>query len=92
MSLHVSDLTWEQFRERVPARTDLVIVPVGTVEAHGAIPLGTDTLIPEAMSDELASRFSRTPARRPSRPPRSAPTSSRPLPASSTPGSSAWCS
>jgi len=57
MSLHVSDLTWEQFRERVPARTDLVIVPVGTVEAHGAIPLGTDTLIPEAMSDELASRF-----------------------------------
>lgn len=38
----LADLTWEAFRDRVPSRTDLVLIPVGTLEAHGAIPLGTD--------------------------------------------------
>ena len=46
MSSRMNDLTWEQFRDRVPSACDLAIVPVGTVEAHGAIPLGTDTMIP----------------------------------------------
>jgi len=55
MSLKINDLTWEQFRDRVPSTCDLAIVPVGTIEAHGAIPLGTDTIIPEALADELAS-------------------------------------
>jgi creatinine amidohydrolase len=54
MSLKINDLTWEQFRDRVPATCDLAIVPVGTIEAHGAIPLGTDTLIPEAIAGVLA--------------------------------------
>lgn len=57
MSLKINDLTWERFRERVPSACDLVIVPVGTIEAHGAIPLGTDTLIPEALADALALRL-----------------------------------
>ncbi len=42
----------------MPSRTDLVLVPVGTLEAHGAIPLGTDTLIPVAIAESLAPRFS----------------------------------
>jgi len=50
----LNDLSWEQFRERVPASCDLAIVPVGTIEAHGAIPLGTDTIIPEALAARLA--------------------------------------
>jgi creatinine amidohydrolase len=32
-------------------------VPVGTLEAHGGIPLGTDTLIPEALARRLAPRL-----------------------------------
>lgn len=57
MSLRINDLTWEQFRDRVPSLCDLTIVPVGTIEAHGAIPLGTDTLIPEAIASALASKL-----------------------------------
>ena len=57
MSLRMTDLSWEQFRDRVPSTCDLAIVPVGTIEAHGAIPLGTDTIIPEALASDLAPRF-----------------------------------
>lgn len=57
MTRRVDELSWEQFRDRVPAKTDLVFVPVGTLEAHGAIPLGTDTLIPESLAADLAPRF-----------------------------------
>ena len=57
MSLRINDLTWEQFRDRVPSACDLAIVPVGTIEAHGAIPLGTDTMIPESLARDLAPRL-----------------------------------
>ncbi len=57
MSYELSELSWLSFRDRVPAKTDLVFVPVGTIEAHGAIPLGTDNLIPAAMARHLAPRF-----------------------------------
>lgn len=57
MSLKINDLTWEQFRDRVPSACDLAIVPVGTIEAHGAIPLGTDTMIPEALARGLAAKL-----------------------------------
>jgi creatinine amidohydrolase len=57
MSHHMTDLSWEAFRDRVPSKTDLVIVPVGTIEAHGAFPLGTDNIIPTSMAEELAKRF-----------------------------------
>jgi creatinine amidohydrolase len=57
MSVRMNDLTWEQFRDRVPSACDLAIVPVGTVEAHGAIPLGTDTIIPETLAADLAPKL-----------------------------------
>lgn len=57
MSDRLNDLSWERFRDRVPGKTDLVVVPVGTIEAHGAMALGTDTIIPEALAAELAPRF-----------------------------------
>jgi creatinine amidohydrolase len=57
MSLRINDLNWEQFRERVPSRCDLALVPVGTIEAHGAIPLGTDTIIPDALAEALAPKL-----------------------------------
>ncbi len=56
MSWELADLTWEAFRDRIPSRVDAVIVPIGTVEAHGAIPLGTDLLIPRALAADLAPR------------------------------------
>ena len=57
MSVRINDLTWEQFRDRVPSACDLAIVPVGTIEAHGAIPLGTDTMIPEKLAADLAPKL-----------------------------------
>lgn len=57
MSDRINDLSWEQFRDRVPSLCDLAIIPVGTIEAHGAIPLGTDTIIPEALAADLAPRL-----------------------------------
>jgi creatinine amidohydrolase len=57
MSHNFTDLSWEGFRDRVPSQTDLVIVPVGTIEAHGAIPLGTDNIIPGSMAADLAPRL-----------------------------------
>jgi len=57
MSHDLTDLSWLAFRDRVPSQTDLVIVPVGTIEAHGAIPLGTDNIIPGSMARDLAPRL-----------------------------------
>src|SRR5262249_34227044 len=57
MTHRLTDLSWEQFRARVPASCDLAIVPVGTIEAHGAIPLGTDTIIPVALAARLAPKW-----------------------------------
>lgn len=56
MTSNLADLSWEAFREQVPRRVDAVLVPVGTIEAHGAMALGTDTLIPSALARDLAPR------------------------------------
>ena len=57
MTRRIGELSWERFRDLVPRSTDLALVPVGTVEAHGAIPLGTDTIIPEALAADLAEKL-----------------------------------
>jgi creatinine amidohydrolase len=57
MTFDMIDLTWEQFRDRVPGACDLVLVPVGTIEAHGAMAIGTDTIIPAALAKDLAPRL-----------------------------------
>jgi creatinine amidohydrolase len=57
MSDRLTELSWEQFRDRVPGRTDLAFLPVGTIEAHGSMALGTDTIIPEALAADIAPRF-----------------------------------
>jgi creatinine amidohydrolase len=56
MTRLMSELSWEVFRDSV-RRSDLVLVPVGTLEAHGGSPLGTDTIIPTAMANDLAPRL-----------------------------------
>ena len=51
------ELNWKVFRDLVPAAYDGVVIPVGTVEAHGGIPLGTDIIIPEYLAERLAARL-----------------------------------
>ena len=46
--------SWQEFREIVPSRCDTVILPVGTLEAHGVAANGTDALIPEHLAKMVA--------------------------------------
>jgi creatinine amidohydrolase len=49
-------LCWQEFGELVPARVRTVLVPMGSLEPHGVIPNGTDSLAPEAMARAIADR------------------------------------
>jgi creatinine amidohydrolase len=49
-------LCWQEFGELVPARIATVLVPFGSLEPHGVIPNGTDSLAPEAMARAIAAR------------------------------------
>jgi creatinine amidohydrolase len=49
-------LCWQEFGELVPARIDTVLVPFGSLEPHGVIPNGTDSLAPVAMARDIAAR------------------------------------
>jgi creatinine amidohydrolase len=39
-----------EFKGLVPVKIDTVVIPVGTIEAHGVTPLATDVIIPETMA------------------------------------------
>jgi creatinine amidohydrolase len=54
---YLKNINWRDFGKVVPGKTDTVFLPVGTIEAHGIIPLGTDIFIPEYLCDELAPRY-----------------------------------
>src|SRR4030067_2409060 len=54
LPIRLDELTWQEFKELVPKRIDTVILPVGTVEAHGVTPLGTDNIIPLTISERIA--------------------------------------
>jgi creatinine amidohydrolase len=49
-------MCWQEFGEIVPARIQTVLVPFGSLEPHGVIPNGTDSLAPEAMARDIAVR------------------------------------
>ena len=49
-------ICWQEFGELVPARVRTVLVPFGSLEPHGVIPNGTDSLAPEAMARDIAVR------------------------------------
>jgi creatinine amidohydrolase len=50
-------LSWKNIKELVPDKTDTLIFPVGTVEAHGTSALGTDNFIPESIAEHLADKI-----------------------------------
>ncbi|HSQ79294.1 MAG TPA: creatininase family protein [Candidatus Bathyarchaeia archaeon] len=49
-------LCWQEFGELVPASITTVLVPFGSLEPHGVIPSGTDSLAPVAMAKDIAER------------------------------------
>jgi len=49
-------LNWMEFREWVPAKVNTVLLPIGSLEAHGVTANGTDILAPVAMSRDIAAR------------------------------------
>jgi creatinine amidohydrolase len=53
-SREVNDLNWMEFRGVVPAQTRTVLLPTGTIEAHGVINNGADNTAPEALARAMA--------------------------------------
>ncbi len=49
-------LNWMEFREWVPDKIDTVLLPIGTMEAHGVTANGSDILAPVAMARDIAPR------------------------------------
>jgi len=54
MIYKLENLNWMEFEELVPKKIQTVILPVGTIEAHGVISLGTDVQIPQKLSEMVA--------------------------------------
>jgi creatinine amidohydrolase len=50
----MNDLNWMEFRELVPARIRTVLLPTGTLEAHGVVNNGADNTAPLAISRAIA--------------------------------------
>ncbi len=57
MLKRLENLNWQEFGEIVPEKYQTVILPIGTVEAHGVISLGTDTQISVGISERIASQL-----------------------------------
>lgn len=52
----LSDLNWMEIRESVPAKTQTVLLPTGTLEPHGVINNGADITAPVAIARAIAAR------------------------------------
>ena len=50
----LEELNWMEFKRLVPKQSDAVLVPVGTIEAHGVTGLGTDNQIPLSIAERIA--------------------------------------
>lgn len=50
----LEELNWMEFKRLVPKKADAVLLPVGTIEAHGVIGLGTDNQIPLSIAERIA--------------------------------------
>src|SRR3972149_9167435 len=57
--IYLQNMTWKQIEERLKAN-DIIIVPVGSTEAHGPhAPLGEDTFLVTRMAEAVAQRTGR---------------------------------
>jgi creatinine amidohydrolase len=57
MERHLQKLNWLAVKKIVPAVVDTIILPVGTVEAHGSACIGTDNVIPENLAEGIVERI-----------------------------------
>jgi creatinine amidohydrolase len=56
-SREMADLNWMEFREVVPAKVRTVLLPTGTVEAHGVANNGADVTAPVALARAMAPKI-----------------------------------
>jgi creatinine amidohydrolase len=52
----MNDLNWMEFRDLVPAKIETVLLPTGTLEAHGVANNGADNTAPVALARRIAPR------------------------------------
>jgi creatinine amidohydrolase len=52
----IEELNWQEFGKIVPKVTDAVLLPVGTLEAHGVTGLGTDNFIPVSLAERIVGK------------------------------------
>jgi len=53
--VRMADLTWTEYQRRLEDDAPILMLPTGSVEQHGPhLPLSTDTLIPEMVSERVA--------------------------------------
>jgi creatinine amidohydrolase len=52
----LNDINWMEFRELVPAKIETVLLPTGTLEAHGVVNNGADNTAPIALARAMAPR------------------------------------
>lgn len=57
MERQLQKLSWLKVKELVGSTVYTIILPVGTVEAHGSCCIGTDNFIPEAIATGIAERL-----------------------------------
>jgi creatinine amidohydrolase len=50
----MDDLNWMEVGRLVPARVTTVLLPVGTLEAHGVVNNGADNTVPESLAVRIA--------------------------------------
>lgn len=55
-SRRMDELNWMEFRELVPARIDTVLLPTGTLEAHGVVNNGADITAPVDIAADMATK------------------------------------
>jgi len=56
-SRDMNDLNWMEFKELVPARIQTVLLPTGTLEAHGVVNNGADNTAPLALARAMAPKL-----------------------------------
>ncbi|MBK5293942.1 MAG: creatininase family protein [Acidobacteriia bacterium] len=52
----MNDINWMEFREHVPGKIQTVLLPTGTLEAHGVVNNGADNTAPVALARAMAPR------------------------------------
>ena len=55
--MKLEEMNWMEFRDLVPKKINTVLLPVGTIEAHGVTNLGTDVTIPLFICEKIADQL-----------------------------------